>query len=144
MQKMDDTDRELLRLLEMDARMPTAALARRLGISRSTVQDRIRRLEARGVIGGYTIRMREDVARRQITAHVLISVNPKFADRVVHALKQMSRLRSLHAVSGVYDLIAVIRAETTAEIDETLDQIGRMDGIEKTMSSIVLSTKFER
>lgn len=141
---MDETDRNLLRLLEMDARLPTAALARRLGISRSTVQDRIRRLEERGVIGGYTIRLHDDFARRQITAHVLISVNPKFADRVVHALKQTPRLRSLHAVSGVYDLIAVIRAETTEDIDETLDHIGRMDGIEKTMSSIVLSTKFER
>lgn len=141
---MDETDRNLLRLLEMDARMPTAALARRLGVSRSTVQDRLRRLEQRGVIGGYTIRLQDDFARRQITAHVLISINPKFADRVVHALKQMPRLRSLHAVSGVYDLIAVIRAETTEDIDGTLDQIGRMEGIEKTMSSIVLSTKFER
>ncbi|RMF09221.1 MAG: Lrp/AsnC family transcriptional regulator [Alphaproteobacteria bacterium] len=141
---MDDTDRKLITLLEADARQPTAVLARKLGLSRSTVQDRMRRLERRGIIGGYTIRLNDEFARRLITAHVMISVNPKFADRVVHALKQMAGLRALHAVSGVYDLIALIRAETTMEIDAMLDEIGAIDGIDKTVSSIVLSTKFER
>ncbi len=141
---MDDTDRKLIALLEADARQPTAVLARKLDLSRSTVQDRLRRLEEKGIVGGYTVRLRDDFARRLITAHVMISVNPKFGDRVVHALKQMPGLRALHAISGVYDLIAVVRAETTAEIDAMLDQIGAITGIEKTMSSIVLSTKFER
>ena len=141
---MDETDRALLALLESDARLPTAVLARRLGLSRSTIQDRLRRLEEKGVIGGYTIRYRETFARRQITAHVLISVNPKLSDRVVHALKQIPGLRSLPAVSGIYDLIAILREETTEAMDATLDRIGRIDGIEKTTSSIVLSTKFER
>lgn len=141
---MDDTDRKLLALLEINAREPTAALARKLGLSRSTVQDRLRRLEDRGIVSGYTVRYRDEFSRRQITAHVMISVNPKHADRVVHALKQMDSLKALHAVSGLYDLIAIIRAETTMEIDAMLDQIGAMTGIDKTMSSIVLSTKFER
>lgn len=141
---MDAIDREILNLLEADARTPTAVLARKLGLSRSTVQDRISRLEEKGVLAGYTIRYDASYARRQITAHVMISINPKFADRVVHTLKQMSGLRSLHAVSGASDLIAIIRGDTTEAIDTMLDQIGRMDGIEKTTSSIVLSTKFER
>ncbi|MDA5193180.1 Lrp/AsnC family transcriptional regulator [Govanella unica] len=141
---MDETDRQLLALLEENARMPTAALARRLHLSRSTIQDRIRRLEDRGIIGGYTLRLGEPHARRQITAHVMINVNPKHADRVGRALKAMAGLRSLHAISGAYDLIAIIRAETTDDIDAMLDTIGRLEGIDKTMSSIVLSTKFER
>lgn len=141
---MDAIDRHLLALLEENARMPTAALARALKLSRSTVQDRIRRLEQRGIIGGYTLRVGEPHAQRQITAHVMISVNPKLADRVTRALKAMGGLRSLHAVSGAYDLIAIIRGESTQEIDAMLDAIGRVDGIDKTMSSIVLSTKFER
>jgi len=140
---MDEIDQALLRLLEENARLPTAALARRLGLSRSTVQDRLSRLE-RGVIQGYTVRYRDAVAARQITAHVMISVNPKFGDRVTHALKQMVGLRALHAVSGPYDLIAIIRGDTTAAIDAMLDDIGRIQGIERTTSSIVLSTKFER
>lgn len=141
---MDETDQALLRLLEENARLPTAVLARRLGLSRSTVQDRLNRLERSGVVGGYTVRYRDAHAARQITAHVMISVNPKLADRVTMALKQMAGLRALHAVSGHYDLIAIIRADTTGEIDAMLDEIGRIPGIERTTSSIVLSTKFER
>lgn len=141
---MDDTDRKLIALLEADARQPTAVLARTLRLSRSTVQDRIRRLEDRGIVGGYTIRLKDEFTRHLITAHVMISMNPKFAGRVVHALKQMPGLRALHAISGAYDLIAIVRAETTAEIDAMLDEIGAIAGIDKTMSSIVLSTKFER
>lgn len=141
---MDAIDRQLIALLEENARMPTAALARRLKLSRSTIQDRIRRLEERGIIGGYTLRLAEAHARQLITAHVMISVNPKLSERVTRALKAMPGLRALHAVSGAYDLIAIIRGETTHEIDSMLDAIGRVDGIDKTMSSIVLSTKFER
>ena len=141
---MDETDRQLIALLEENARLPTAALARRLKLSRSTIQDRIRRLEERGIIGGYTLRIAEAHARHQITAHVMISVNPKLSSRVTGALKAMPGLRALHAVSGTYDLIAIIRSESTEEIDQMLDAIGRVDGIDKTMSSIVLSTKFER
>lgn len=141
---MDDLDRQLIHLLENDARMPTTELARRLQLSRSTVQDRLRRLEERGVIAGYTIRYKDSFARRQITAHVLISVNPKMTDQVVRDLKRMPSLRSLHAVSGIHDLIALLREETTEAMDATLDAIGRIEGIERTMTSIVLSTKFER
>lgn len=141
---MDEIDKKLIGLLERNARLSTAMLARQLNLSRSTVQDRIRRLEERRILVGYTIKLGDMHARHQITAHVMISVNPKLSERVTHALKAMDGLRSLHAVSGAYDLIAIIRGETTEEIDRMLDAIGKQDGIEKTMSSIVLSTKFER
>lgn len=141
---MDDIDRKLIVLLQADAREPTSSLARKLGLSRSTVQDRMIRLEQRKIVGGYTIRFNEDYGRRRIRAHVMISLNPKFSDRITHALKQMLAVKSLHAVSGQYDLIAILEADTTEEIDASLDEIGRIPGIEKTMSSIVLSTKLER
>lgn len=141
---MDDLDRLLLSLLETDAREPTASLARKLGVSRTTVQDRIRRLEREGVVAGYTVRLGSRHQEERITAYVMLSVNPKLASRVVHALKALPELRRLHAVSGVYDLLAEISAESTRRIDEVLDTIGATPGIERTTSSIVLSTKLER
>jgi DNA-binding Lrp family transcriptional regulator len=141
---MDDTDRKLIALLQANGREPTSSLARKLGLSRSTVQDRLLRLEEQKVIGGYTLRFNEDYDRRLIRAHVMISINPKFADRVAHTLKQMLAVKALYAVSGQYDLIAILEAESTQDIDRSLDEIGRIAGIEKTMSSIVLSTKLER
>ncbi len=141
---MDEIDHKLITLLENNARMPTSSLARNLQLSRSTVQSRLEKLERRKIIAGYTIRLNKDFARRKISAHVMVSVEPKQSDKVVSALKNSLNVRSLYAISGEYDLIAVLAAETTEEIDQTLDEIGRIGGIEKTTSSIVLSTKFER
>jgi DNA-binding Lrp family transcriptional regulator len=142
--RMDELDRHLLSLLEANAREPTASLARKLGVSRTTVQDRIRRLEREGLVAGYTVRLGSEYREERITAYVMLSVNPKLSARVVHALKAMPELRRLHAVSGVYDLLAEISAESTRRIDEVLDTIGSTPGIERTTSSIVLSTKLER
>jgi len=140
---MDETDQKLINLLKNNGRESTTALARMLGLSRSTVQDRILRLEDRGIIAGYTIRFNEAYNRRQITAHVLIQLNPKFAARIVQNFRKNPLIKAVYAVSGIYDMIALIKAETTGEIDHSLDEIGRMEGIKKTTSSIVLSTKYE-
>ena len=144
MATLDDTDRKLLSLLRADARESVSALARKLDLARSTVQERIARLERAGVIAGYTIRSGEDFAERQIAAHVMISVDPKMAVSVTADLKKMPEVRFLAAISGTFDMMAEVAAETTAKIDTILDAIGRLKGVQKTMSSIVLSVKFER
>jgi DNA-binding Lrp family transcriptional regulator len=144
MAALDDTDRKLLALLRADAREAVSALARKLGLARSTVQERIARLERAGVIAGYTIRAGEDFAERQIAAHVMISVDPKMAASLTADLKKMPEVRSLAAISGAFDMMAEVAAETTAKIDAVLDAIGHLKGVQKTMSSIVLSVKFER
>jgi DNA-binding Lrp family transcriptional regulator len=144
MATLDDTDRKLLNLLRADARESVSALARKLDLARSTVQERIARLERTGIIAGYTIRSGEDFAERQIAAHVMISVDPKMAASVTADLKKMPEVRSLAAISGTFDMMAEVAAETTAKIDAILDAIGHLKGVQKTMSSIVLSVKFER
>jgi DNA-binding Lrp family transcriptional regulator len=144
MAELDPTDKELLALLRTDARESVSALARKLDLARSTVQERIARLERTGVIAGYTIRSGENFAERQIAAHVMISVDPKMAASVTADLKKMPEVRSLAAISGTFDMMAEVADETTAKIDAVLDAIGRLKGVQKTMSSIVLSLKFER
>ena len=140
---MDQKDKDIIDLLRKNGRESTTMLARKLKLSRSTVQDRITRLEEKKIITGYTVRFNEDFARRQISAHVMMSQKPKYADQIFAHLKKIPQIRSIYTVSGIYDLIILIKAETTEEIDQTLDNIGRLEGVEKTVSSIVLSTKFE-
>jgi DNA-binding Lrp family transcriptional regulator len=140
---MKDTDSQLLALLRANAREPTASLARKLGLARSTVQERIARLERDGVIKGYTIRVADESAST-LRAVVMISTDPKQADRVSVELKKMPEVRSLAALSGSYDLIAMIETETPARIDVLLDRIGRAPGVARTVSSIILSEKFSR
>ncbi|HEX4860105.1 MAG TPA: Lrp/AsnC family transcriptional regulator [Rhizomicrobium sp.] len=140
---MRDTDAKLVALLRANAREPTASLARKLGLARSTVQERIARLERDGVIKGYTVRLAEEGAST-LRAVVMISTDPKQADRVAVELKKMPEVRSLAALSGSYDLVAMIETETPARIDALLDRIGRAPGVARTVSSIILSEKFSR
>lgn len=143
MTELDPVDQNLLRLLKQNARSPVTTLARQLGVSRSTVQDRIRRLERRGIIAGYTLRSGASPGQ-QLSAHVMIQINPKRSAQVVAALAAITEVTALQTVSGVYDLVTTVEAPTTAAMDRVLDAIGAVTGVEKTTTSIVLTTKFER
>jgi DNA-binding Lrp family transcriptional regulator len=134
----------LLALLRRNARESTASLARKLGVARTTVQERIHRLERDGVINGYTVRVTDVFARQRITAHVLVTVNPKLSPRVVRELDANPHVRAVYALSGAFDYEVIVDAGSTEEIDGILDAIGRSEGIERTQTSIVLSVKFER
>ena len=134
----------LLALLRRNARESTASLSRKLGVARTTVQERIRRLERDGVIAGYTVRVSEGFARQRITAQVLINVDPKAGERVVRELDARPWVRAVYALSGVFDYEVRIEGASTEEIDRNLDAIGRIDGIQRTQTSVVLSVKFER
>jgi len=141
---MRDADAKLIALLKANAREPTASLARKLGLARSTVQERIARLEREGLIKGYTVRLAEDAENRRLRAIVMITADPKQAERVGAELKRMPEVRSLCAVSGAFDMVATVEAETPAKVDTALDRIGRAPGVARTVSSIILSEKFSR
>jgi DNA-binding Lrp family transcriptional regulator len=142
--KLSPADEALLSLLREDARAPTAAIARRLQLSRTTVQSRIERLERAGVIAGYTVRVSDDHERERVRALIMITVFPKQAPSVVEALRQMPGVRSLHSVNGAWDLVAMVVVQTIGDMDELTDRIGALDGVERTTSTLLLSTKFER
>ena len=137
-------DDALLELLTADARLSTAALARRLGVARSTVQGRLERLERTGVIRGYTVRLGATTAARQVQAHAMITVEPQQQSMVERKLKAMPAVTSLLTVSGSYDLIAMLAAESTEALDAALDELRECPGVKSTSTSIVLSRRFER
>lgn len=139
-----DKDRDLLALLSENSRMPVATLAKKLGLSRTTVQARIERLERDGVIAGYGIRLSDKYAASLIRAHILITIAPKALAQVVSALERLKPVTALHSVSGNFDLIALLAAPSVLELDQTIDEIGTLDGVERTLSSIILSTRISR
>ncbi len=134
----------LLDILRRNARQSVAEIARELGLARATVQERIRRLEAGGVIEGYTVRLSPDFARSRVTAHTLVRIDARKADGLYSKLRKMPSVSGIYAISGEFDVLVVLQAETTSELDDALDAVGRQDGVERTQTSIVLSVKFER
>ena len=141
---MDDLDEHLLTRLRDNARAPVAELARALGLSRTTVQSRLARLERSGVIAGYAVKLAGGYEAGRVQAYVMLTIEPKQAAAVTAALKRLSGVRRLQSVSGPFDMIVTIDAGGVAEMDAVIDEIGAVKGVERTNSSLVLSTKFDR
>jgi DNA-binding Lrp family transcriptional regulator len=139
----DDTDRALIALLQANARASTADLARQLGVARTTVVARLAKLERDGVITGYTARLAADSAEG-VQAYVGITVSPKAQRLVMQRLAALPELRQLATVSGEVDFMALLRAGSTARLDALLDEIGEIDGVVKTTTSVVLAVRIDR
>jgi DNA-binding Lrp family transcriptional regulator len=140
----DPIDQQLISALRANGRASTAELARLVGRSRTSVQSRIDRLERQGVITGYAVRLAPEHDLGAVRAHVMIKVQPKETRAVSAILQAMPQVRLLHSVSGDVDLIAIAATATVAEMDLVIDRIGSIASVERTNSSIILSTKFER
>ena len=137
---MDEIDHKLISLLRVNARDSVATLAHRLGVSRGTVTNRIAKLEAQGVIVGYTVRLRPDVKQDQINAWMSIAVEGNQTRRVIAELLGEPSIAVLHDTNGRWDLLAQLRAETLAEMSQALERIRLIKGISNTETSIHLVT----
>lgn len=140
----DDLDHRLITLLQANARDSTANLARRLGVARTTVLARLARLERDGVVVGYTARLGAQRADQGVQAYVGITVTPKSGKDVVGRLSRLPELRLLCSVSGEFDYLALLQAVSTARLDALLDEIGEIDGVIKTTTSVVLALRVDR
>jgi DNA-binding Lrp family transcriptional regulator len=141
---IDDTDRALLALLRDNARAGVAELARKLKLARTTVQSRLARLEREHVIAGYTVVVPDEAEAALVRAQVLITARPKAGAGIETALRKIPEVRTLLSVSGPFDLIAVLAADSIGALDRLIDRIGEIEGVERTTSAIVLSTRIER
>ena len=119
-------------------------MGRLVGRSRTTVQGRIERLEREGVIVGYAAQLAPEREYGAVRAHVMIKVEPKREASVGAALRNIDEVRVLHTVAGGFDMIAIAATATVAEIERVIDRIGSLEGVERTTSSIILSTKIDR
>ena len=137
---MDSTDLQLVALLRQDARAPIATLAHKLGVSRGTVGNRIRRLEDAGVIVGYTVQLRPHTEPDRITAWMSITVEGNQTRAVVATLLGEPGVAALHDTNGRWDLLAELRAAHLAELATVLERVRLIKGIAGTETSIHLQT----
>jgi DNA-binding Lrp family transcriptional regulator len=140
----DPIDRRLLALLQANARESTANLARKLGIARTTVQERIARLQRNGTIRGYSVVLRRDPFDQYAETVLLLSVTHRQHKAVVEALRNFTEVMLCQSLSGDYELMCRIRVPQLEDVQPVLDAIAEIPGIEKARSIIVLSTNFER
>lgn len=138
---MDNTDLRLISALRHDARASLSDLAGTLGLSRTTVRARIDKLQAGGDILGFTVVLRDDVARDAVRGLMMIGIEGRGTDRILRQLSGFREIREVHATNGRWDVIAELGAPTLEVLDDVLSRIRRLDGIATSETSLLLSTR---
>ncbi len=137
---MDDTDRKLVALLRANARLPVATLAKTLGVSRGTVQNRINRLVERGTLQGFTVRLRQEAEVPRIRAIMMIEIEGERTDRILKQLRGHPEVAAVHTTNGRWDMIVELNTDTLEAFDRVLHRIRQIDGISASETSLLLAS----
>ena len=137
---MDEIDRRLIALLRADSRAPTASLARVLKVSRGTVQNRIDRLMAAGVIQGFTVKVQAETEAERVRAIMAIAVEGERSGAVLRALRGFPEVEAVHMTNGRWDMIAELNTESLTGFSRALDAVRLIEGISATETSLLLTT----
>jgi Lrp/AsnC family leucine-responsive transcriptional regulator len=139
---LDTTDLAILRLLQQNARISNADIARQLDMAPSAILDRIRKLEGRGVITGYTARIDPDAVGLGLTAFILVRTEERVGVGAIgQALAKIPEVLEVHHVAGEDCYLVKARVRDTTGLSRLLrERFGRLRGVRNTRSTIVLST----
>ncbi|HUG49996.1 MAG TPA: Lrp/AsnC family transcriptional regulator [Terrimesophilobacter sp.] len=140
MRELDDLDRRLIAELRTNGREPVASLAKTLGVTRATVNNRLARLVASGTVLGFTVRIREEAETDVIRAITLVEVEGRSTDDVIRKLRGFPEVQALHSTNGGWDLVADLRTSTLTEFDQLLGRIRSIEGVVNSETSILLSS----
>jgi DNA-binding Lrp family transcriptional regulator len=136
---LDAIDRQLIELLRDNSRLPTATLAKRLGVSRGTVQNRIDRLQQAGLLLGFTIRLRGDAEAGFIRAITALELRSGEAKAAVAALKRSPEVSRIYSTNGRWALVIELRATDLAALDRVLTEIRAIRAIAQSETNILLA-----
>jgi Lrp/AsnC family transcriptional regulator, leucine-responsive regulatory protein len=137
---LDDIDRVLVRELVADGRATLSHLAAATGLSVSAVQSRVRRLEARGVVTGYSARIDPEAVGQMLSAFVAITpLDPSQPDDAPARLEHIEAIESWHSVAGEESYLLLVRVESARALEDLLQQIRTAADV-RTRSTIILQT----
>lgn len=138
---IDEIDHKILVILQEKARIPNAEVARQVGMAPSAVLERIRKLEERGIIEGYEVRLNPQPFRQGLTAFVQLSVQHKCHANLATALTRITGVQDVHQVAGDDGYLLKLRVSDNAELGRILaHEVCALEGIVATKTSIVLNT----
>lgn len=140
---MEDLDRQIVQLLVTDGRMSYTDLGKATGLSTSAVHQRVRRLEQRGVIRGYTAIVDPDAVGLPLTAFISVKpFDPSAPDDVPERLSEVHEIEACHSVAGQESYILKVRVAAPGELEQLLARIRTLAGV-STRTTVVLSTPYE-
>lgn len=137
---LDEIDRKLLNLLQHDGRMSQHDLAEAVGLSSPATGERLRKLEERGIIRGFTAVLNPKLLGRDVTAFISVGIDGSqyyeaFVDRAI----EHPEILECHAVTGQGSHLLKIRTRDTSTLEHLLADIQAWPGVHWTTTSVVLS-----
>ena len=145
MDRFDAIDRRILAILRENGRASHAYVAKQVGLSAPAVGERIRKLEQTGVVLGYRAVLAPDALGLPICAFVALAPRPgTVVAELVERLLALTEIEELHSVAGTYSYFAKVRVASPEKLDEFLDRLMMMEGVERTETTMVLRTSAER
>ena len=136
----DDLDRRLVAALKIDGRASISVLAKQLGVSRGTIQNRLDRLLSSGAILGFTLRAHETLDKDLVNAVMMIEVAGRSTSQVIQVLRGIPELVKLHTTNGNWDLLAEIKTDSLTEFDRILSTVRMIPGVLNSETSILLTS----
>ncbi|MGE4611259.1 MAG: Lrp/AsnC family transcriptional regulator [Paracoccaceae bacterium] len=138
---MDKIDSTLIAHLRRNGREPIVNLAASIGISRATVRARLEKLQSRGVITGFTVRLREDDLRQPVRGITLIKIAGHRTKRITAQLQRITAIQEIHSTNGKWDLIVELASETLVDFDAVLGTMREIEGISESETNLLLATR---
>ena len=137
---LDDVDRVLVRELVANGRATLSELAASARLSVSAVQSRVRRLETRGVVSGYSARINPEALGHLLSAFVAITpLDPSQPDDAPARLEHIAEIESCHSVAGEESYILLVRVQSPRALEDLLQRIRTTANVQ-TRSTIILNT----
>ncbi|MBF0228415.1 MAG: Lrp/AsnC family transcriptional regulator [Desulfamplus sp.] len=139
---MDDTDLRILKILQEKARIPNVEISRNIGMAPSAVLERIKKLESKGIISGYEIRLNPECFNHSMVAFIQVRLNlPAKIEQIVEKLSCHEEIQEIHYISGEDSLLLKVRISNGAELQTIINEkIATIKGVQSTKSFIALST----
>ena len=138
---MDELDNHLIAALKRNGRASLSELADLLGVTRSTVRVRLDKLVQGGEIAGFTVLTRSDVRPDAVRGLMMLEIAGRGAEKTMKQLQRMPQVQAVHSTNGTWGLIAEIGTETLEQFDQVLFAIRRLDGVTRSETNLLLSTR---
>jgi Lrp/AsnC family leucine-responsive transcriptional regulator len=141
----NEINRHLIMLLQANGREPLASLARKVGLSRNAVSERLKGLERDGVIAGYTVRLAaESTAQPQVRAYMMLYLDGPICERVLPGVLRLPEIKLSQSLGGEIDMIVYVETEKLEDMNRVRDELESIHGVRKVTTAIVLTDRFDR
>jgi Lrp/AsnC family leucine-responsive transcriptional regulator len=142
--ELDETDRRILAELQADCKAPLAQVGKRVGLSAPSVMERIRKLEEAGVVRGYHAQLDSRAVGLDVTSFIGVSMSPQGILDFEAKLEDLEEVQECHHVTGAYTMLLKVKTQNTQTLEGLISRLRFMDGVIRTETLVVLSTRLER